>query len=470
MIKQKHDLSLLIFLGLILLFLFSKNSWLYTATSSVDINSFMTTAHVWTTGALPYKDIFEQKGPLLYFIYAMAIKSGLWFRAIWLLEVFSLGVSLYLFQKIFDKLAVDRFKRNLLSLFYMIALTFPQFFDRGGGAEELSLVFIIYCLYLFTKVIQKEELQTIEIILAAIGVTLIFWIKYTMIMTYLVLITCYLIYLFTHRYYKTLLNILIINLTVFVAISSVIIIYFYFAHALPQLIKVYFYDNIFLYTNTSHVTLLDKLISWNYSFYKTYFMVILLALLPIIYHKHHRIRSSAMSVLLLVVLSNFVIFHYGYYILIILPIFIYLNAVTESSKTLLTAVLIIATVFSFSKMTQLTQTRFSTNKTSGEQIAQVTHGSGDIVQFGMLDTGIYNVTKQIPKTYYYQFNNIPVVALPELYQDPLHNIRLAKTKYIVTTKEMHELFKKSFKHYHFTKQVQDTSTPSQYFLIYERNH
>jgi len=468
MIKQKYDLPLLITLGIIILAIFSKNSWMYTANSSVDISSFMTTAHVWVNGRIPYKDIFEQKGPLLYFIYALAIKSGLWFRAIWILEVVSLSTTLFLFQKTFYKLSNNRLKINATLILYITALVFGPFFDKGGGTEELSLVFITYLLYLFTKVACNETLKTSEIIIAAIGATLVFWIKYTMIMTYLILIGCYLIYQLRQRNYKTILNIIIINLSIFIAISSIIITYFYYNNALPELIKVYFYDNMFLYTNSQNATFLSKIILWYTRFHTTFMMTAILLIIPITYYKFNILNKMFVPILWLVIIGNFMIFHLSYYTLIILPIFIYLNFITNTPKSLLILINIAAIIVSFASASQLSETRFSDYKAPGEQIAQVTHGSADIIQFGMLDTGIYNVTKKQPSIYYYQLNNIPVSKLPGLYQEPLNAIESQKSEYIVTTKPMHKLFEKSFKHYRFVKEIKNTPIQSERYLIYQR--
>jgi len=63
---------------------------------SPDNNAFFTVGKAMMNGIVPYKDIFEQKGPLLYLIYGFAAKTGLWFHGIFILECVLMAISLWL--------------------------------------------------------------------------------------------------------------------------------------------------------------------------------------------------------------------------------------------------------------------------------------------------------------------------------------------------------------------------------------
>ena len=70
------------------LMLASKNSFLYPFNDWVDANAFFTVGKSMFHGIVPYKDLFEQKGPLLYFIYGIAsIISFKSFLGVFILEV-----------------------------------------------------------------------------------------------------------------------------------------------------------------------------------------------------------------------------------------------------------------------------------------------------------------------------------------------------------------------------------------------
>ena len=46
----------------------SKNSFLYPMNDWVDVNCFFTVGRGITHGLVPYRDLYDQKGPLLYFV------------------------------------------------------------------------------------------------------------------------------------------------------------------------------------------------------------------------------------------------------------------------------------------------------------------------------------------------------------------------------------------------------------------
>ena len=51
----------------------SKSSFLYPMNDWVDVNCFVTVARGWMNGLLPYRDLMEQKGPLIYLIHAIGL-------------------------------------------------------------------------------------------------------------------------------------------------------------------------------------------------------------------------------------------------------------------------------------------------------------------------------------------------------------------------------------------------------------
>ena len=82
-------------IAFITLFFCSKNSPFYPYNNWVDEHAFFTVGKAWANGIIPYRDIFEQKGPLLYFIFMIAsLIDSSSFLVIFLLEVISFGISL----------------------------------------------------------------------------------------------------------------------------------------------------------------------------------------------------------------------------------------------------------------------------------------------------------------------------------------------------------------------------------------
>lgn len=97
-------------------------------------------------GFLPYKDVFDHKGLLLYFIYSLGLSSSLGYMGVWLLEIFSLFISCVFISKTL-RLFFDTyisFFSTLFSVCFFISLI-----DCNSGCEEWILPFESCGLYLF---------------------------------------------------------------------------------------------------------------------------------------------------------------------------------------------------------------------------------------------------------------------------------------------------------------------------------
>ena len=440
---KKYDLFFIIGLSFIILFLFSKNSWLYSTNDWVDANAFMTVGNAWSHGIIPYKDIFEQKGPILYLIYGFAAKTGLWFHGIFLLELGLMATSLWLLNKTFYMLSDNRFKINLSLFIYIIGFVFAPYFDRGGGVEELSSIAIIYLLYLATIVSKKNSLKTSQIFIAATLFSIIFWIKYTMILTYIVLVISYLIYLYLKKDYQQIITIIEINILILGSISILIILYFLSTNSLSSLINVYFIDNIFNYRGNVLRTKMSPIITWVLYFSKILIIFVPIILATIIKRKNKLISNKLIFILITIVLLNFFFSNnYLYYSLIVYPIIAYLLFITDLSKATLSIIAFVLAIYVFVNNISLNQTIFSTHQSPGQVVAKLSHHSKDVIQVGTMDSGIYNVVKQTPHDKYFQLNNIDPDTMPALITEPFRIIKSQNIKYVLTTKKIYD-WKKS---------------------------
>jgi len=87
--KDKFKIILYCFLVSFIILLFtSKCSFLYPFNDWVDANAFFTVGKSMMNGIVPYRDLFEQKGLLLYFIYGVGyLISNTTFIGIFILEI-----------------------------------------------------------------------------------------------------------------------------------------------------------------------------------------------------------------------------------------------------------------------------------------------------------------------------------------------------------------------------------------------
>lgn len=467
--NRKYDLPIIIGISIVILFIFSKNSWLYSTNDWVDANAFMTVGNAWDHNIIPYKDIFEQKGPLLYLIYGFAAKTGLWFHGIFILECVLMAISLWLLSTSFQLLSNNRLKINITLLIYVIGFVFMPYFDRGGGVEEIATVAIVYLLYLVTRFVKKYEIYAHQLIIAAVLFTIIFWIKYTMILSYLVLLIAYIAYLYLNRSFHKILIIILINILAFGFISAVIIIYFYLNGAISQLFDVYFIDNITKYSGNNLGGANHPIITWL-----IYFRSVLIIFLPImmisIVKPHNKfIKNNLIIVLLIIISLNFVFSNnYRYYSLIVYPIVIYLLFISNLSSRILTLTTIALSIYVIANNLSLYQTVLSKHQSPGQVVMKTTHGSKSVVQIGVLDSGIYNLSHNVPPTKYFQLNNINPAAMPMLINEPANIISSRHIKYVVTTQQHYNLKQNSlFKNYTVVKSFHPYSNNTTLYYILE---
>ena len=94
---RRAALALSLLSALAVLLIASTSSPLYATNFWTDTNIYFTIGRGMTQGLMPYTDLFDHKGPLLYMLYALgALVSDTSFFGVFLLEVASLTAMLML--------------------------------------------------------------------------------------------------------------------------------------------------------------------------------------------------------------------------------------------------------------------------------------------------------------------------------------------------------------------------------------
>lgn len=160
----------------------SRSSFLYPFNNWDDANSFFTMGKSMFDGKVIYKDVYDQKGILLYFIYGLASRvSYTSFTGVFLLEILFACVYEFLIYKIL-KLYM-RWEAALLLSPVPVILGFTSLpFYFGGSAEEFCLPFIAAPMYFMLNYIKgerKERMPWWHVFLSGCSAGCVFWIKYT---------------------------------------------------------------------------------------------------------------------------------------------------------------------------------------------------------------------------------------------------------------------------------------------------
>lgn len=154
------DNNLIIFLSFVIIALFiqffaTKSSPFYPFNNWVDPNAYLSMARGWLTGSIPYRDIFDHKGPLLYIFYMIGyVICSESFTGIYLIQSIFFATTLFFIYKI-SSLFLERYCS------YAVAILFIPIFcslnRQGGSAEEFIQPFQAILLYIFFLFFTKKE-------------------------------------------------------------------------------------------------------------------------------------------------------------------------------------------------------------------------------------------------------------------------------------------------------------------------
>lgn len=239
--------------GLITVLLFSACSPLYAFNPWDDSNCFFTVGRAIISGSVPYRDIYEQKGPLLYFIHALAaLISSKTFLGVYFIQVINCSVAHFFSIKIASLYTQVTSRLMILSVPLMMLLYSVNAYYYGDSAEEMLLPFFAVTLYIVLRSIKEDALPgKAETAVIAIGSAWAFWIKYTLCGFFLGTVIVFLVFSIRKKQFRKLLKLSLVFIIVFLVAAIPILLYFAANRALGDLFTSYFYNNIFLYKNVN---------------------------------------------------------------------------------------------------------------------------------------------------------------------------------------------------------------------------
>ena len=138
-----------------------------------DANCFFTVGRGITKGLVPYRDLYEQKGPLLYFIYALAaLVSQKSFTGAWIIECIAASVfAVFSWKTVKLFTRPSRFTIALVPVLLGITYTL-KLFNFGGNAEELCFPLLSVAFYFVPMDPTYIWVMVALVILTSIGVGL----------------------------------------------------------------------------------------------------------------------------------------------------------------------------------------------------------------------------------------------------------------------------------------------------------
>lgn len=239
----------------------SKSSPLYPLNDWVDANTYLTIGRAMLRGAVPYRDLYEQKGPLLYFLHAAAAAvSDSSFFGVFLLEIAACALFLLISYRILCNYC-ERRPIAVIPLISMIVYSSGAF-CHGDSAEELCLP-LLACsaCTIFGSFRSKIPLTDKQMFCSGALAAAVFWIKFSLMGFYAAFFMAAVFLSFETKNRGKLLRGLSFAVLGGAAVTAPIVLYFAVHRSLPELFDVYFADNLFRYGGSGSVTanLLDGL-------------------------------------------------------------------------------------------------------------------------------------------------------------------------------------------------------------------
>ena len=164
-INTKNDIKkilmglTLVFFGIFIL-LQSPSSPFSKMHPYADSSVFQYFAKAISQGKIPYVDMFDHKGPLLYLINMLGILAPICY-GIWVVEIIFLSLTMLFSYKL-----CKIFFSSISSLFAVICTySFLSIYLQGGNlTEEYSLLFMVIGLYTFARYFKDHEISNFNVI------------------------------------------------------------------------------------------------------------------------------------------------------------------------------------------------------------------------------------------------------------------------------------------------------------------
>ena len=436
------------------------SSPIYKTNPWTDSNAMLTMGRSMLHGIVPYKDIIDQRGPVLYLIFVIgAMFSRTSFFGVFLLQIINIGIIYFLSWRIANDFKIRLVRPEWAALLGPIALFCTSSMMFSGAPEEFAFTSILYLLY----VVNHYHQQVLKIPLKTyfwlgLNLSLVFWSKYSMIgafVAFFIWVACLLVY---QKSYQQLWKIIKASVLGFLIITILVLLYFIIKGAMRDLFDIYFVQNFVSYGSSKQGGLMKFLNLFSLvgqEFHRHYIVAILTLLgwMKEIYEK----KSVTLEAVMFLVTIIFVAMQHWineYYNLIWMPFLaIALLRLVDFRmphqnlnqklfypvKIILVGFLLFLPFMNNLNLGQLVlngeKTSFNGGKYSAQpKFAKIMHQESkqpSLLMVNDLDEGFYLAADILPTTNYWQRLNMTYTQLPRMYWSFEKNMREKKVEFVI---------------------------------------
>lgn len=222
-----------------------------------DSNCFFTVGKSLWTGKLPYRDLYEQKGALLYLLHSFAaLISYRSFFGIFLVEVVATTAFLWYSVRTIQLFS----RRNILPLVpFLAACVYSSFnFVLGDSVEEFALPMLTYVIFVTMKHTKEQSMyRPKELVVIGMMAGAIFWSKFSIVGFFVGWAIGPVVQYARQRKLQDIFKSLFWVLEGLTIVTIPILVLYLVMGGISDLLKVYFYTNLVLYPQ--HVTLIERM-------------------------------------------------------------------------------------------------------------------------------------------------------------------------------------------------------------------
>lgn len=453
------QVSIIFFVSLLVLGsspLFKTNPW-------VDSNAMLTMGRSMLAGAVPFRDVIDQRGPIIYAIYAFgALIKNTSFLGIFFIQFLNLGIVYWLTVKIASDFKDLRINPTWLGLLGPLALISTSAFSMSGSPEEFGFTSVLYLIYIIVHYNSEiREIPLVTFLFLGLNLSYLFWIKYSMIGAFVLFFIATAIILTYQQEINKLLKVVFFSVLGFSILSFFVFIYFACHHAISDLIQIYFVQNMTSYGKNDNPTILKL---WQLLFLiakeiTLHYMVVILIVIGWILE----LRKKKNIMLEVVIFLGAIIFvaapHWiiDYYNLIWMPFLVValirvldsffekvnFNQATGMAIKFLLIIVLIGLPFVNNKDLEQLVPRKSNNALNGNTyVSQLKFADEmkkrvgynripSLLMINTLDSGFFLTAHSIPTTRYWHKLNMSYDQLPQMYDSFNQSLRQKKTDFVI---------------------------------------
>lgn len=464
---SKTEIAFLVLAATATITVVSTCSPLYPFNLWDDVNCFFTVGRGIIHGKVPYRDLYEQKGPLLYLIYALgALINDKTFVGPWIIECVMASVFSVLSWKT-AKLFVTPARFTIALVPVLTALVYTVYmFNFGGNAEELCFPLITAAFYIGLRAIVKGDglPSDKDAFVCGLITAALFWIKYTFT-GFMVGFCIYILILSIKRKsFARLWSLVWRFLCGFIVVTVPIILYFVVNGSLKYLWEGYFYNNIFLYHSAkSAATGIQSIPVVNNIYITGVYLIVISLMYPVFgamliltfvslfftgrknYKKTLFFFGLTFLIQSVVIYLKPNIYYYSYilsycFCLILIPVVKGINALCKALKDrmLLKVLISVLLLAVYSVTLLLNKNTFLIFKKKDDvaqyRIAQTINKTPDakVLTYDIMDSGFYTAAGLLPKNRFFCYLNIEH-GYPAVLEEQKRLISEGYFDYIVTS-------------------------------------